>query len=65
MNMIVQLLLLVSSFASFDTTQKQDLKYIEGADLKTRWDAALKDARSNHPRKYACRSIHRVRCVLR
>lgn len=52
MNVITQLLLLfffVFPFASFNTTQEQELKSIGGANLKTRLEAALKDARSNHP----------------
>ena len=51
MNMIAQILLcvVVFLFSSFDMDQKQKLKPIKGADLKTRWEAALQDGRSNHP----------------
>ena len=49
--MITKILLVVFVFlfTSFDMSQKQKLKPIKGSDLKTRWDAALQDGRSNHP----------------
>jgi hypothetical protein len=51
MNMITKILLVVFVFlfTSFDMSQKQKLKPIKGSDLKTRWEAALQDGRSNHP----------------
>jgi hypothetical protein len=30
-------------------SQKQKFKAVKGTDLKTRWDAALKDALASHP----------------
>ena len=51
MNMITKILLVVFVFlfTSFDMSQKQKLRPIKGPDLKTRWEAALQDGRSNHP----------------
>ena len=48
MNIIAQILFFVFLFASFDMNQKQKLKPIKGSDLKTRWEAALQDGKSNH-----------------
>jgi len=50
MNAIVQLLLIFVLFSQgFNMKQEQKVKTIEGADLQTKWSAALKDAQSNYP----------------
>lgn len=50
MNAIVQLLLIFVLFSQGLTMkQQQKVKTIEGADLQTKWNAALKDAQSNYP----------------
>jgi hypothetical protein len=50
MNAIVQLLLTFVLFSqAFNMKQQEKVKMIEGADLQTKWNAALKDAQSNYP----------------
>ncbi len=50
MNVIVQLLLIfVLLSQGFNMKQELKVKTIEGADLQTKWSAALKDAQSNYP----------------
>lgn len=50
MNAIVQLLLIFVLFwQGSNMKQNPKVKTIEGADLQTKWSAALKDAQSNYP----------------
>ena len=53
MNAILQLLLIFVLFSQGSNMQQQQkVKTIEGADLQTKWNAALKDAQSNYPQSY-------------